>query len=161
MSLVLKTTNNNKITRPNLVPGFSSLLGKIETVRCCNKPDSVGPRLRVVPHFSSGIVGRAKRVKKATRVSPFLAWDDFHSRSRRARVLLALLSLRKNGGLLVVYVGPNRSLVLTTAVHSIDWMICKEKLYTSYPVFSLDTAFDPPLATVMARSPCLSCNGCL
>ena len=32
-------------------------------------------RLRVVPHFSSGIVERA----------PFLAWDDFHARSRFAR----------------------------------------------------------------------------
>ena len=41
-------------------------------------------RLRVVPHFSS---------------SPFLAWGDFLARSRFA----ALLSLRKNGGLLVVY----------------------------------------------------------
>ena len=30
-------------------------------------------RLRVVPHFSSGIV------------SPFLAWGDFHARSRFAR----------------------------------------------------------------------------
>ena len=35
-------------------------------------------RLRVVPHFSSGIVERAKRV------SPFLAWVDFHARSRFA-----------------------------------------------------------------------------
>ena len=32
-------------------------------------------------------------------MSPFLAWVDF----TRARVLLALLSLRKNGGLLLVY----------------------------------------------------------
>ena len=39
------------------------------------------PRLRVVPHFSSGI-------------------DRIFT---RARVSLALLSLRKNGGLLVVY----------------------------------------------------------
>ena len=36
-------------------------------------------RLRVVPQFSSGIVERAKRV------SPFLAWGDFHARSRFAR----------------------------------------------------------------------------
>ena len=34
-------------------------------------------RLRVVPHFSSGMVERAKR-----GVSPFLAWGDFHARSR-------------------------------------------------------------------------------
>ena len=33
-------------------------------------------RLRVVPHFFSGIVERAKRV--------FLAWGDFHARSRFA-----------------------------------------------------------------------------
>ena len=50
-------------------------------------------RLRVVRHFSSGIVERAKRerawklphARKATRsVSPFLAWGDFHARSRFA-----------------------------------------------------------------------------
>ena len=64
-------------------------------------------RLRVVPHFSSGIVERAKRER---------AWKSPHARKARlfsrgliftrARVLLALLSLRdlrKNGGLLVVY----------------------------------------------------------
>ena len=53
-------------------------------------------RLRVVPHLSSGIVERERetraRVKitpreKVTprRVSPFLAWGDFHARSRFAR----------------------------------------------------------------------------
>ena len=52
-------------------------------------------RLRVVPHFSSGIVKRAKRERvKITprekrlsprRVSPFLAWCDFHARSRFVR----------------------------------------------------------------------------
>ena len=68
-------------------------------------------RLRVVPHFSLGIVERAKRerawkspharkgsppVVKGNRrrlhagnsprcVSPFLAWGDFHARSRFAR----------------------------------------------------------------------------
>ena len=74
---------------------------------------SVNHRLRVVPHLSSGIVERAKRerawksphARKATRggereknviVSPFLAWSDFRS---RARVSLALLFLRTNGGL--------------------------------------------------------------
>ena len=62
----------------------------------------VSTRLRVVPHFSSGIVERAKRER---------AWKSPHARlfSRgviftRARVSLALLSLRKNGGLLVVCV---------------------------------------------------------
>ena len=59
-------------------------------------------RLRVVPHFSSGIVERAKRKH---------AWKSTHATcslfSRglvftRTRVLLALLSLRKNGGLLIV-----------------------------------------------------------
>ena len=52
------------------------------------------PRLRVVPHFSTGIVKRAKlerawkspHARKASRrVSPFLAWGDFHARSRFAR----------------------------------------------------------------------------
>ena len=44
-------------------------------------------RLRVVPHFSSRIVERAKRErawKSPRRVSPFLAWGDFHARSRFA-----------------------------------------------------------------------------
>ena len=65
----------------------------------CTIPDSY--RLQVVPHFSSGIVERAKReracksphARKARRggerekwrVSPFLAWGDFHARSRFAR----------------------------------------------------------------------------
>ena len=50
-------------------------------------------RLRVVPHYSSGTVERAKRARenhptreKETRgVSPFLAWGHFHARSRFAR----------------------------------------------------------------------------
>ena len=58
-------------------------------------------RLRVVPHFSSGIVERAKRERawkspharkgdtqrgeRKMSVSPFLAWGDFHARSRLAR----------------------------------------------------------------------------
>ena len=55
-------------------------------------------RLGVVPHFSSGIVERAKRERAwkspharkgdtrpaPRRVSPFLAWGDFHARSRFA-----------------------------------------------------------------------------
>ena len=67
-------------------------------------------RLRVVPHFSPGIVERAKRERAGKspherkgdtrRVSPFLAWVIF----TRDRVSLALLSRRKNGGLLVVYI---------------------------------------------------------
>ena len=67
-----------------------------------NSPSSLRDRLRVVPHFSSGIVERAKRERvkitprekkrqtagrenNARRVSPFLAWGDFHARSRFAR----------------------------------------------------------------------------
>ena len=51
-------------------------------------------RLRQVPHFSSGRVEWAKRERAwkspharkgdACRVSPFLAWGDFHARSRFA-----------------------------------------------------------------------------
>ena len=41
-------------------------------------------RLRVVPHFSSGIVQRAKR-ERAWKLSPFLAWGDLHPRSRFTR----------------------------------------------------------------------------
>ena len=75
-------------------------------------------RLRVVPHFPSGIVERAKcerawksalarkgdtrreegKIVSPRRVSPFLAWVIF----TRDCVSLALLSLRKNGGILVV-----------------------------------------------------------
>ena len=74
--------------------------------------DFVPARLRVVPHFSSGIVERAERER---------AWKSPHTRKgdtrrgerkpafsrvglifTRTRVSLALLSLRKTGGLLVV-----------------------------------------------------------
>ena len=53
--------------------------------------------VRVVPHFSSGIVERAKRERawksphdsliflSPRRVLPFLASGDFHARSRLAR----------------------------------------------------------------------------
>ena len=79
-------------------------------------------RLRVVPHFSSGIVERGKR-ERAWK-SPHAAEGDTRREERKksffflpaacrlfsrgvfftpARVSLALLSLRKNGGLLVVY----------------------------------------------------------
>ena len=39
-------------------------------------------KLRVVPHFSSGIV---EKNDSPRLVSPFLAWGDFHARSRFAR----------------------------------------------------------------------------
>ena len=55
----------------------------------------VGARLRVVPHFSSGDTRRGTACHLFSR-GVILT---------RARVSLALLSLRKNGGLLVVYVG--------------------------------------------------------
>ena len=57
-------------------------------------PELLGVRVRVVPHLSSGIVERAKR--KSAWKSPherkgdtpprlaFLAWSDFHARSRFA-----------------------------------------------------------------------------
>ena len=54
---------------------------------CCRCTTTT--RLRVVPHFSSGIVERAKRER---------AWKSPHARKGDTR----LLSLRKNGGLLVV-----------------------------------------------------------
>ena len=57
-------------------------------------------RLRVVPHFFSGIVRRAKRERTLlpTACRLFSRGVIF----TRACVSLALLSLRKNGGLLVV-----------------------------------------------------------
>ena len=73
-------------------------------------------RLRVVPHFSSGTVEQAKRerawkpshARKARRGGERCLTDACHLFSRgaiftRARVSLALLSLRKNGGLLEVH----------------------------------------------------------
>ena len=79
--------------------------------------DYVFCRLRVVPHFSSGKVEQAKR-ERAWK-SPHARKDDTRRGERRiiflacrlfsrgvifthTRVSLALLSLRKNGGLLVV-----------------------------------------------------------
>ena len=67
-------------------------------------------RLRVVPHLSPRIVERVKRERvwkspharkgytRRDRVSPFSRGVIF----TRARISLALLSMRKNGGLLVV-----------------------------------------------------------
>ena len=73
-------------------------------------------RLRVVPHFSSGIVERAlkspharKGDKRRERKKSFFSLPvacRLFSRGvifTRVRVSHALLSLRKNGGLLVVY----------------------------------------------------------
>ena len=60
-------------------------------------------RLRVVPHFSSGIVERAKRESgenHPTRESRFFSLGVILT---CACISLALLSLRTNGGLLVVY----------------------------------------------------------
>ena len=84
-------------------------------------------RLRVVPHSSSGTVEQAKRARawkstqreKATRDGEREKFFFFPHRvsafSRgviftHARVSLSLLSLRKNGGLLVVYVFPESPL---------------------------------------------------
>ena len=88
----------------NEIVKFKFLAG---TTRCQTTNNS-SCGLRVVPHFSWGIVERAKRERawkspharqSDTRVSSFLTWGDFHASSR----FVALLSLRKNGGLLVVY----------------------------------------------------------
>ena len=63
-----------------------------------NQPKS---RLRVVPHFSSGIVEQA-HVKITPREKRRHAFFSRGAIFTRARVSLALLFLRKNGGLLVV-----------------------------------------------------------
>ena len=81
-------------------------------------------RLWVVLHFSSGIVAWAKRERAwkspHARSSPFLAWVIF----TRARVSLTLLSLRKNGWLLV---DCTRSLGLRTrTMKNWEWR-CKFK----------------------------------
>ena len=65
------------------------------------------PRLRVVPHFPSGIVERAKRERviflSPRRVSRGLIFTP-------ARVSLALLSWMENEGLLLVYSQPLNAL---------------------------------------------------
>ena len=60
--------------------------------------------LRVVPHFSPGIVERAKRERGLKSPHSRKGYMLFLRRVifTRARVSLALLSLRRNGGLLVV-----------------------------------------------------------
>ena len=67
-------------------------------------------RLRVVPHFSSGIVERAFSLPAACRL--FLRGVIF----TRARVSLAPLSLRKNKGLLLVYTKPAYGVYLSQLV---------------------------------------------
>ena len=63
-------------------------------------------RLRVVPHFSSGIVERAKRERswKSAHARKGDTWSDFHARSRFA---LRYYPWEKIGGLLVVYIISN------------------------------------------------------
>ena len=64
-------------------------------------PNSINTyRLRVVPHFPPGI-SRVSKTRARVKITP-----RFFSRGvifTRARASLALLSLKKNGGLLVVY----------------------------------------------------------
>ena len=97
-------------------------------------------RLRVVPHFSSGIVERAKRER---------AWKLTHARkgdTRKGerkmcrlflrgliftRVLLGLLSLRKNGGLLVVYA------CCAKKVYSSNYMYSGSGFFSSKGIASL------------------------
>ena len=67
----------NKVLKINVItfcPKCNKVLNVITIYPTCNKL----LRLRVVPHFSSGVVERAKR-------APFLAWGDFHARSLFAR----------------------------------------------------------------------------
>ena len=70
-----------------------------------------GVRLRAVPHFPSGIVERAKR-ERAWKCRLFSRGVIF----TRARVSLAVLSLRKNGGLLIVQQGVN--VCVSTPLHA-------------------------------------------
>ena len=70
------------------------------------KINRISRRLRAVPHFSSEIVERAKR-ERQVKITPREKRRHLFSRGvifTRARVSLALLSLRKSGGLLVVYI---------------------------------------------------------
>ena len=66
-------------------------------------------RLRAVPHFSSGIVERAKC--KSAWKSPHVRKGDTRGVifTRASSVSHVLLSLRKNGGLLVVYSAAERN----------------------------------------------------
>ena len=78
-------------------------------------------RLQLVPHFSSGVEERAKRERawksptreKATRGGERVCLFSRGVIFTRARVSLALLSLRKNGGLLVVYAQEDSTVIVS------------------------------------------------
>ena len=115
----------------NLIPVVSWCCGQLQSPneviqknkRHCTIPtvqQKSGSRLRVVAHFSSGIVERTKRERAWKSPHPkkgYMRRGDFSlspprvAFSRvgviftRAHVSLALLSLRKNGRLLVVWSG--------------------------------------------------------
>ena len=91
----------------------------------------VSVRLRVVPHYSSGIVERAKRErawKSPTREGRYAC--RLFSRGviiTRARVSLPLLSLRKNGGLLVVCVSVSHLIFIGVRRH---WSLVQSPYFT-------------------------------
>ena len=111
-----KTINHSISTNLQVAQSENSVL---------NKTPFHSFRLRVVPLFSSGIVERAKR-ERAWK-SPHVRKGDTRRGERffslpaacllfsreviftRDRVSLALLSLRNNGGLLVVYIRLTRN----------------------------------------------------
>ena len=62
----------------------------------------LSPRLRVVPHVSSGIVEWAKRERAWKSPHAFSRVGDFHARSRFARSTIP----EEKWGLLVVYLSP-------------------------------------------------------
>ena len=82
-------------------------------------------RLRVVPHFSSLSYSRASETQARVKITPrekrrhacrpFLAWGGFHVRSR--------LSLRKNGGLLIVYNKTISLLMFTPTTVYVPWQL--------------------------------------
>ena len=69
----------------------------LATRKKLNFKNSFRARLRVVPYFSSGIVERAKRERARKASGGFLAWGNFHARSRFARSTIP----EENKGVLV------------------------------------------------------------
>ena len=69
----------------------------LATRKKLNFKNSFRARLRVVPYFSSGIVERAKRERARKASGGFLAWVEFHARSRFARSTIP----EENKGVLV------------------------------------------------------------
>ena len=76
-----------------------NVMGQAISLQGTNPKESHTTRLRVVTHFSSGLVERTKRECAWKSPHAFLAWGNFHMRLRFARSIIP----EEKWGLLVVY----------------------------------------------------------